>query len=399
MKSEIIDKINKMGVISLSSAVGMLLTFISLPYLTKIYSVDDFGHYGLLLAIIGFISSFSTLRLEQAIYMSDDKKEKSVCSLMIVSSLILIFISSGFLCFFLDLSQIAPILLSSLTFVMYQLSYAVFLRRKNEYICAAINIFKVLTLLIPQVVLFNYIDNYTLVDSFIVQFIIVIIPFFIFYILFVSEFNVELSVMDEYSDLIKYNLPQSILSNFSNNMPYYIFSIFMPVSFIGVYSIADKFIKAPVLLLTQVYRQTLIRDYSRSNDINNQGKYAAKITRNIFFISSPLILIPWLIPSSIVDWVLGPEWIDIVDILKYLVVSYLFILSNPPVSAWLTSSYNSKVLFKYQVLELIIKFIFMFIIGSFWEGNYLLFGSIFAIALYNYMLYKETLRISNGKDC
>jgi len=62
----LIAKYKSIGIITLSLLVGAIITFIALPFLTRLYSVHDFGEYGVVLALVSVLSTIANLRLDQA---------------------------------------------------------------------------------------------------------------------------------------------------------------------------------------------------------------------------------------------------------------------------------------------------------------------------------------------
>ena len=72
------EKYKSIGLISSSLLVGAIITFIALPFLTRLYSVQDFGEYGVVLAVVSVLSTIANLRLDQALLVADDKHQKGL---------------------------------------------------------------------------------------------------------------------------------------------------------------------------------------------------------------------------------------------------------------------------------------------------------------------------------
>ena len=52
MIAKLFAKYQSIGLITLSLLAGAIMTFIALPVLTRLYSVVDFGAYGIALALV-----------------------------------------------------------------------------------------------------------------------------------------------------------------------------------------------------------------------------------------------------------------------------------------------------------------------------------------------------------
>ena len=74
----LVSKYQSIGLITSSLLVGAIITFIALPFLTRLYSVHDFGQYGVALAIVSVLSTIANLRLDQAQLVADDADQKSL---------------------------------------------------------------------------------------------------------------------------------------------------------------------------------------------------------------------------------------------------------------------------------------------------------------------------------
>ena len=71
MIAKLFAKYQSIGLINLSLLAGAIMTFIALPVLTRLYSVADFGTYGIPLAIVSILSTVANLRLDQALLVAE----------------------------------------------------------------------------------------------------------------------------------------------------------------------------------------------------------------------------------------------------------------------------------------------------------------------------------------
>ena len=78
MIARIFAKYQSIGLITSSLLVGAIITFIALPFLTRLYSVQDFGEYGIALAVVSVLSTIANLRLDQALLVAEEQDKKSL---------------------------------------------------------------------------------------------------------------------------------------------------------------------------------------------------------------------------------------------------------------------------------------------------------------------------------
>jgi O-antigen/teichoic acid export membrane protein len=67
-------------ILATGTAFSQIIIFISLPIITRLYSVNEFGILSLFIAIVAIISLISSLRYESAIMLP--KSEKNALSLL-----------------------------------------------------------------------------------------------------------------------------------------------------------------------------------------------------------------------------------------------------------------------------------------------------------------------------
>lgn len=76
------------------TAIAQVITFITLPILTRLYTPEDFGILALYIAISSMLSIFATLKIEQVIMLpeSDEDALNSLLALFLISLLLSVFI-------------------------------------------------------------------------------------------------------------------------------------------------------------------------------------------------------------------------------------------------------------------------------------------------------------------
>ena len=198
--------------------------------------------------------------------------------------------------------------------------------------------------------------------------------------------------IDNYKDFIYANTPHALLNSFSHNLPYYVVSHFVGVQAMGFYAIVERTLRVPINLISQTLRQFFIRKFK--NTESNQNALKASVLLSL--VSLPLFAIFFILPESLYLWVFGSEWVGISSYFQILALGYWAIFCNPPSSAFLIAQRNSQVLFKLQIVELMIKFaLFAGFYAVFADKVYMLLAVPVALIFYNFAILYVVWRNKN----
>ncbi|MDY6510406.1 oligosaccharide flippase family protein [Acinetobacter faecalis] len=346
----LVSKYQSIGLITFSLLVGAIITFIALPFLTRLYSVHDFGQYGVALAIVSVLSTIANLRLDQAQLVADDADQKSLIFEGSVFSLIFCVLSAGVLSFFFDSSMILAICFGVLSNTVLQSLYNYKFAHEAEVFCAGLNIYRSLIVVVAQLSL-PLLMSISLVNSYAVSSVIMLFTV-LFYIAIHGLYQVSWSSYKNYKDFIFSNTPHALLNSFSHNLPYYVVSHFIGYQAVGFYSIVERTLRVPINLMSQTIRQFFIRKFKHADS----PREALKSSVFLSLISLPFFALFFVLPESLYLMIFGQHWVGISLYFQILALGYWAVFCNPPSSAYLIAKRNSQQLFKLQIVELIIKF-------------------------------------------
>lgn len=390
MIARIFAKYQSIGLITLSLLAGAIMTFIALPVLTRLYSVADFGTYGIALAIVSVLSTVANLRLDQALLVAEEHDKKSLMfegavfstGIAIISGIVISFILNVEMAFAVATGVLANTLIQSL----YNYQFAA----HKEYFCAGLNIFRSAIVVLVQLSL-PLMMQISLVNSYNVSSIIMIVAVLV-YLLKYQLYRVSWQAFKNYKDFIYSNTPHALLNSFSHNLPYYVVSHFVGVQAMGFYAIVERTLRVPINLISQTLRQFFIRKFK--NIDSNQSALKASVLLSL--VSLPLFAIFFILPESLYLWIFGSEWFGISTYFQILALGYWAIFCNPPSSAFLIAKRNSHVLFKLQIVELIIKFtLFVGLYVLFEDKVYMLLAVPVALIIYNFAILYVVWRNKN----
>lgn len=381
MIARLFAKYQSIGLITLSLLAGAIITFIALPVLTRFYSVQDFGAYGIALAVVSVLSTVANLRLDQALLVAEEQDKKSLIFEGAVFSTAIAVISGTILSFILNVEMALAICSGVLANTLIQSVYNYQFAAHKEYFCAGLNIFRSLIVVAVQLS-FPLMMQISLVNSYNISSIAMILVMLI-YIWKYQLYQVSWQAFKNYKDFIYANTPHALLNSFSHNLPYYAVSHFVGVQAMGFYAIVERTLRVPINLISQTLRQFFIRQFKGRD--SNRAVLKSSIVLSL--VSLPLFAIFFILPESLYLWVFGSEWVGISSYFQILALGYWAVFCNPPSSAYLIAKRSSQVLFKLQVIELVIKFaLFAGFYALFDDKVYMLLAVPAALIFYNFAI-------------
>ncbi|RFS29442.1 hypothetical protein DYI81_12505 [Acinetobacter sp. SWAC5] len=381
MIAKLFAKYQSIGLITLSLLAGAIMTFIALPVLTRLYSVADFGAYGIALAIVSVLSTVANLRLDQALLVAEEQDKKSLIFEGAVFSTGIAILSGIVISVILNVEMAGAVATGVLANTLLQSVYSYQFSAHKEYFCAGLNIFRSAIVVLVQLSL-PFVMQISLVNSYNVSSIIMIVAVLI-YLLKHQLYQVSWRAFKNYQDFIYANTPHALLNSFSHNLPYYVVSHFVGVQAMGFYAIVERTLRVPINLISQTLRQFFIRKF-KSTDSN---KNALKASVLLSLVSLPLFAIFFILPESLYLWIFGSEWVGISTYFQILALGYWAVFCNPPSSAYLIAKRNSQVLFKLQIVELMIKFaLFAGLYALCTDKIYMLLAVPVALIIYNFAI-------------
>lgn len=381
MIARLFAKYQSIGLITSSLLVGAIMTFIALPFLTRLYSVQDFGEYGIALAIVSVLSTVANLRLDQAQLVAEQQHQKSLIFEGTVFATVISLLSAGVLSWFFDGAMVWAICGGTLANTLIQSLYNYKFSVHAEYFCAGLNIFRSLIVVVVQLSLPLWM-NISLAGSYAVSSVIMLL-IVVLYILKNHLYTVSWQAFKHYKDFIYSNTPHALLNSFSHNLPYYVISHFVGVQAMGFYAIVERTLRVPINLMSQTLRQFFIRKFKHAHT-NHQALHSSVI---LSLISLPFFAVFFVLPESIYLWAFGHEWVGISTYFQILALGYWAVFCNPPSSAYLIAKRNSQVLFRLQIVELILKFVlFAALYAMMNDKIYMLLAVPVALIFYNFSI-------------
>jgi lipopolysaccharide exporter len=332
------------------NVTGTIITFATLPILTRLYSQEDFGNFQMLISVVALFASISALRYEMAIVLPENELEaKKVIS---VSLLILIIYTTFLSILFtvlgdklfrlLDIGNIegSVILIIIAVFItgLYQISVNIIVRLKEFKHLSKNGITRPVISNIGGVI--AGLINPTFAGLYFTQ----ILSQLVITLSNIrkSNFSVhKLPIRNLKNTLIKYrkfpfiNSPLEFINTYSVQLPVLLLNIYFGPGAVGIYMVADRLLNTPLRVVGQSFQKVY---YKEAADAYKKGSkellitYKSTIKKLAIIGFFPLIIVFLFAPYG-VQLVLGDDWSDAGIYMQILMVGYYFRFINSPISA------------------------------------------------------------------
>jgi O-antigen/teichoic acid export membrane protein len=311
------------------TGIAQAISIVASPFLTRIYSPDDFGQFTFFISIAAAFTLIATLRYELAIiYAKDIKEAVNVLWLSFVIcagiSFLLLILVLVYRFFFEGSIPINPVLKQWLIFLpllVFTLGSGNILQnwfiRKKEY-----------KLISSDKVLNSSVNNMTSISlgllhigawGLLIGNMAGALLFVLFLLIFsflkkhwnISEFKrgTVMTMARKYKDLPTSNTLQAISEMLQNYGVIYLTRIFFSTSIVGMYALSMRILQAPLWLLgnsiLQVYFKDASEQYNKNQDIRDLLSKTIKLSALVALPIMILLIVggPWIFSS-----LFGQSW-------------------------------------------------------------------------------------------
>lgn len=330
-------------VLSAGGVVAGLISALSTPIYTRLYTPEQLGYGAFFLALTMCILPLTTFRMEYALV--EEKNDADVGAIFLFSTFLSLIVST--LCLVLAMSfpenlltslpsqamLLVPLFLIPLSFI--NCSTFLYTRRMKYELIGKNQIFQALCRSISIVFLAKVSTTYGMIFGCLgaVWLTSMLVIKQITYNNFLRlslpiSLNMFRRIFLRYQLLMKHSLSTSFLNGLAVNLMPVIFTMIYSPQAAGMIFVMQQLISMPAQLVSQAFWRTMFLNLSRIDD----EFVRAETVRKIYGISIPLMLIPLVMFISLSDWVIyiiGGQWIEIIKILPYFAVMVFFnTLSN-----------------------------------------------------------------------
>lgn len=389
------------------SAIATVISVITLPIITKLFTPDDYGLYQLLLSFITIFISISSLKYEMAMVLPKEKHvSRRIFQLALIVLLTTTFLFSLLLYFagsllfeLLNAERLQPYLIY-IAFGIFIgglieiLKYALLAQKKFSQMAT----FRVAQTTTTQAMAIG-IGYFS--PSFIGLFISHISGSVIHIILFLSKNKLPFKldpviklkkIASEYSKFPAVNATSVFIGNLAIQLPVFMFSIYFSAEIIGLYLLAYKCVYLPMNFLSsavsQVYFAKAADAYQRSAK-ELLETYKTLIIKLSLFGLLPLVVVVFFAPF-LTKIIFDEEWLQAGFYMQIIIFWIYFQFINASVGTSL-SVINKQ---EYGLYLIIISLIARFLAMYFFRDNpeEMLIALTVTVSLfyisYNFMIYR-----------
>ena len=301
--------------------LAQIIAVTSYPFLSRIYSPENFGVLASVMAIASIIIPAASLRYESAIVIEKDNDsavnlQRLCISLLFCSSLLLLLV----LFFYPDILFLNIEKKSAGTYIYYSIPILFLfgfinilfsrLNRESRYkLLGSAHIVRRLTLVFSQIIFSLFgIASIGLILGNILGAFVAILFILIFgkdifsNLLSGDALNKEVAL--RYADFPKYAAPQSFVNAFSAQMPILAFATYYGAGIVGSLYLAMKIVQIPLTVMGQAVRTVFLKHAADNREnIPKIYSYLSKIT---------LVLILLIVPPAVVLFYYGPILFEII---------------------------------------------------------------------------------------
>jgi O-antigen/teichoic acid export membrane protein len=402
LTSEFANNFNKLASGTLISQLILLLTA---PFITRLYSPEDYGIFALFIAIVSIITPVASGRYDIAMVVVKENKEGDALfglSLLVTFFTFLLlmpifFIGEDVLKKFLNAEKLDVWWFLIPLAVVFQCFYILFKSYFNRYKnYSAISITSIIFSLLKVVFLISFgflaFTSNGLFLAEIISTILIVILIVFFYRNFLGNISLiktkELFILaKKYINFPIYQASSTIINSISAMLPIFFLTKYFTDTTVGYYALVLKIVFYPLSFISSSISMIHMKKTAELVHAQSDAtSYLIKLT----LILSAIISIPAaiIIPfgSVVFPFIFGAEWKQAGEFASLLMPGLMCIFIVSTLSPIFSSTGNLKISAVWNVTAFIINFILLFIFSPKLEINQLLV-LISAINIFIYVFY------------
>lgn len=329
-----------------AASFAQLIPFIITPLLSRIYSKEDFGLFGIVYSFSAILMFLGSFRLENALIIDRDKNPteifKFIKKITVVTCtvfLVLILVSKDYLAEILDVR-------TSMAFVMYLVPIIVFINLSYELLIALFNrgknfnnIAKAKMFQSTMTGFFQLgfglggLTSLGLIISPVISKFSTILNFKNIKYLFVRPVfkEEEYLFLKKYKSFPLFDVPTNLINTVSQQLPIFYFSNFFSLSVSGSYFMTQRILQVPVSLISHSILEVF---KERLSSVVKSPLLKKKVFMDMFYMILFGAAIPFVFGFIFIEdllvFILGESWSEAALFAKILCPSvYLKFLSYP----------------------------------------------------------------------
>lgn len=362
--------------------LAQLIAIISIPFLTRLYTPEDFGHMGVWLGIFAIVSPLATLRYDLVLPLPE--KEADAWSLFRWAVKVCLWISIAVFLFLWFVRIPLACLLDSSKLAIYLplIGCLLFCSGWNNLWLYWGLRHKAFGLVAQTAVTSSLVGNVTklvagcsglgisglIVGTFLQHFaqgwtlrrkLSHAVPTN-------RNSGAPKTLLRRYQSFPRYRLPQDWFSALAHQLPNLILAAAYGPVMVGFYLLALRLVDTPIGLLSESVRQVF---YPKAAEIHRDGQqlfsYVWKLSAGLILLTLPIIFLLVALGESIFRAVFGPEWAEASAFAVPLVIMVSTALVTMPVNTVVPVLDMNRQLLIYEVLSSILRLLVLLLATSY----------------------------------
>lgn len=366
--------------IVIGNIIGQILSVLFMPVISRTYGPILFGEYGVFTATINIVNALVCLGLVSAIVSPEEDSEASaIYKICLIScstfAIVLLTLSMAF-------APIYHVIEVSINYYLICILMAIFIvvnnlfsmtyiwgNRKKNYTLLMYNpIIAAVTNFVVVVILASIgFKSIGLVIGAIFSQVAVLVHLLIHLkpLDYKHTFNDLKLVLIKYKDFPKYQMPSNFLKVFGSQFPILIMSFYFGSSFVGQYTMGQRLLYLPIVLIGGAMGQI---HFKQASDMVNSGQDIGEFTYKAIKVVSIIAFIPLLICAIFGEFIfeifLGSQWGIAGTVAQIRSFEFLFTCMFFSVSYILVVLKKQKMALAYTIFALLLNNLVVYIGAS-----------------------------------
>lgn len=352
------------------TAVAQVLLLLVSPLLTRLYSTEQFGVFGVFVSISSILLVFASLKYEVALPLIKSKRVARsilfvcICALVVISFVILIIT----LAFSEFLARVLGLV--GHEYVLYLLPLTLLCCGSNQifnFYCIRTGEFRKLSLskivqsismAISQCLIY-FISPIGLILGYILAFFSSVSLFINFREMLSGSRALKIveikASAKKYINYPKYTVLASLANTSSTMLPVILFSSFYSASVAGLYVLAHRVLMAPVVIIGSAVSNVFLSTAGEYRKAGLLGEQTYNIHSKLIAISSPLVALFVMYLPSLFSFVFGSEWKEAGEFSMFLLVWVYLVFTASPISCVLVVIEKQKLAAQFDTIVLVFR--------------------------------------------
>ena len=400
--------------LSSSSVFSSLFIFITLPFITSLFTVSQLGEYQLLISIITIFGVVASLKYEMAIVLPKNDEIAMKVYKLCLYILLIFSLSIGFILFLFNNTSLGLIKSDTITKFFWFIPIGIFffglfevikygLMRKKLFTEFSLGrLYQVISTQLSMIIFGLMNPNiFSLFFSYILGFIIASSLYLKKSLIFIKPKSVgslfETAV--KYKKFPIFNSLMVFLNTLSNELPVFFLAQFFSTDKLGLYMLANRLCVIPMnfigTAIGKVYFQKASEIYN-DNPEKLLSIYTGTTKRLMFLGSIPFIGIIIFSPI-LVEIIFGEDWRASGLFMQIISIGIFFKFITSPIGTTFTVVNKQEIAFYLTLISLIFRFVFMFyfrhsLVSLLWA---LTVSTSIYYMLYHFLIFITLRKISN----